>query len=65
VARGTLTVSLRVVAADGSVQVTARQRIELDVSLAPGRRLDLAASPPSTFDVAEVRQVTCVADLAD
>ncbi|WP_157041996.1 hypothetical protein [Nitriliruptor alkaliphilus] len=63
VARGTLTVSLHVVGTDGAVQVLTRQRIELDVTLEPGRRLDLAASQGRTFDVADVRQVTCVAEL--
>lgn len=63
VARGTLTVSLRIEAADGTVTTLPRQRIELDVTLVPGRRLELAASPPRTLDVAEVRQVTCVAEL--
>lgn len=63
VARGTLTVSLTIEAADGTVTTLPRQRIELDVTLAPGRRLELAVSPPRTLDVAEVRQVTCVAEL--
>lgn len=63
VAQGTLTVSLRIEAADGTVTILPRQRIELDVTLVPGRRLELAASPPRTLDVAEVRQVTCVAEL--